>query len=401
MTRRTKVSSDSSVTEPPKPKNRRKIPYPIPTTHQDTTNEETEEASQSDEQNDNDPDEQHTTYTDSSEPRNHFYDSESDPLTEFTPEGNSFDDETAASLNSVSNSSTAAYLNIAPLPIFRGGTNECPVTHLSRFAKVCRANNALSESMMVRIFPVTLDNEAAVWYDLNIEPYPSLTWEEIKSSFLDFYHRTELVEQFRFELRTIKMGDTESIQGYYLRLQWILKRWPDHGISEGLLKGIFIDGLREDFQDWIVPQRPGSLEEALRLALTWEQVQSIRASRKKKVKCGFCEGEHEEKMCEIRERMKRLWVESCCGGEKEVKENKEVGLSRKELVITGAGNGGGSGRQLGEEEESNKGEGGKKKGQCQCWKHQCWKKNLERNNSLLKNLERNNSLLDRSSAAAE
>jgi hypothetical protein len=58
----------------------------------------------------------------------------------------------------------ASYMNIAPLPIFRGAPDECPVTHLSRFTKVCRANNASAIDMMMRIFPVTLEDEAALWY---------------------------------------------------------------------------------------------------------------------------------------------------------------------------------------------------------------------------------------------
>lgn len=60
----------------------------------------------------------------------------------------------------------ASYMNIAPLPIFRGAPDECPVTHLSRFTKVCRANNASAIDMMMRIFPVTLEDEAALWYHL-------------------------------------------------------------------------------------------------------------------------------------------------------------------------------------------------------------------------------------------
>lgn len=35
-------------------------------------------------------------------------------------------------------------------------------------------------------------------------------------------------------------------------------KWPDYDLSENLLKKVFIDGLREDFLDWVIPQRPYS-----------------------------------------------------------------------------------------------------------------------------------------------
>ncbi|KAK8562345.1 hypothetical protein V6N13_019638 [Hibiscus sabdariffa] len=46
---------------------------------------------------------------------------------------------------------------------------ERPVTHLIRFAKVCRVNNASTVETMMRISPVTFDKEAGLWYYLNIE----------------------------------------------------------------------------------------------------------------------------------------------------------------------------------------------------------------------------------------
>nr|DAD21197.1 TPA_asm: hypothetical protein HUJ06_022660 [Nelumbo nucifera] len=400
------ISASSSAMEIPRCKHRRRIPPH----HGTTTHESYEtEASRSESSypyqhdvDDDDQDDQNTIYSQSDSvtgtPRNRFVPPEYDSESEFITESSAVD-QSAASLNLSINSpnlkqattSTTAYVNIAPLPIFRGTPEECPVTHLSRFAKVCRANNAWSIDMMMKIFPVTLDNEAALWYDLNIEPNPSLSWEEIKVAFTQAYRRTEFVDQFRSELMKLRQGDGESVQAYYLRMLWILRRWPDHGIPDGLLRGIFIDGLREDFQDWIVPQKPNSLSDAFRLALTWEQAQSIRAARNKKnvtlSKCGFCEGPHEEQTCDIRERMRELWIQSkekrMRGGLSSPAESlpsnpatvKEFVRSVSAVTSDGVG-------QIGEGEDKEEGGllGGKKKAQCQCWKHQCWKK-LERNNS--------------------
>ena len=282
----------------------------------------------------------------------------------------------AKSLSNSPATQLSSYMNIAPLPIFRGAPNESPVTHLSRFAKVCRANNASTIDMVMRIFPVTLEDEAALWYDLNVEPYlPSLNWEDVKSSFLHAYQKIELVDRLRSELMAINQGDEESVRSYFLRLQWILNQWPDHGLGDGLLKGVFVDGLREDFRDRIVPHKPNSLNEALRLAFEFEQVQSIRPVRKRAaLKCGFCDGVHEELGdCEVRESMRELWRKN---KEEEINwsDDDEVGKAFVRSVSIGAGKNGG---------DDGKEEGGKKKSRCQCWKHQCWKKKLDRNSSFV------------------
>ncbi|KAK9285433.1 hypothetical protein L1049_024626 [Liquidambar formosana] len=204
-----------------------------------------------------------------------------------------------------------------------GTPDECPVTHLSRFTKVCRANNAASIEMMMRIFPITLENEAALWYDLNIEPYASLSWEEIKSSFMEAYRRNELVDQFRSELMMINQGGKET---------------------------------------------------------------SIRAARRKDLKCGFCDGPHKELGCEIREKMRGLWLKSNEKALTVCSARIESDVAAKELVRSlSMGTSSVVGKQDNVEDEKEEGGmlGWKKKSQCQCWKHQCWKKKFERNNSLV------------------
>ncbi|KAH1038421.1 hypothetical protein J1N35_040164 [Gossypium stocksii] len=92
------------------------------------------------------------------------------------------------------------------------------------FKQVCCANNASSVEMRMRVFPVTL-HEAGLW--------------RIK---------TQVKEQLRNELAMMNQGSEECARSYFLRLQWLLQRWPDHGISEILMKDIFVDGLRRNFR---------------------------------------------------------------------------------------------------------------------------------------------------------
>ncbi|KAI3439895.1 14_3_3 domain-containing protein [Psidium guajava] len=260
------------------------------------------------------------------------------------------------------------YVHVAPMPVFRGTDEECPVAHLSRFAKVCRANNADSPDTMSRIFPVTLEREAALWYDLNIEPYRSLLgWDDVKASFLQAYQKIELLDQLRSQLTTLNQGRDECVRSYFLRLQLILQRWPDHGLPDGLVKGIFVDGLSGELQEWIVPQRPESLDDVLRLAFEYEQVKGVKGlSVDGAGECGFCGGPHGENGCEVRERMRGLWLES--------KERKmRVGLV-KESERGGGDHGEDVGRSV------SIGSTSLRKSQCQCWKHQCSRKKLESSN---------------------
>ncbi|RRT59216.1 hypothetical protein B296_00010065 [Ensete ventricosum] len=272
-----------------------------------------------------------------------------------------------------SDSIQPSYINVAPLPVFRGEPSECPVAHLARFDRVCRANNATSVDTLVRIFPVTLDGDAALWYDLAVERCrPAMLWPDIRSAFLQAFTRPDFADRARSELMSMRQRDGEGVNSYHLRLQWILRKWPDHGFPDALLKGIFIDGLKEDYQDWILPQRPEKLADAVRLALSWEQARSVREARRGnidgggEVKCGFCDGDHEERGCEVRRRMKELWLRS--------KEGVVPVLSPSMSLVRRGGGGDEGEGALGRTGSMRRG------GQCQCWKHQCWKK-LDRSSS--------------------
>ncbi|KAL3754734.1 hypothetical protein ACJRO7_001921 [Eucalyptus globulus] len=268
------------------------------------------------------------------------------------------------------------YVHVAPMPVFRGAPEECPVAHLSRFAKVCRANNADSPDAMMRIFPVTLEREAALWYDLNIEPYrPSLGWDDVRASFAQAYQKAELQDQLRSQLATLNQGRGECVRSYFLRLQLILQRWPDHGLPEGLVRGIFLDGLSGELQEWVLPQRPESLDDALRLAIGYEQVKGVKGPGPGPGgECGFCGGPHEEQEggCEVRERMRALWLES---------KEKAMGVGlvkeRESESESGAGD-----RSEAAGGSASFGAISLRRSLCQCWKHQCSRKRLERSKSL-------------------
>lgn len=80
-------------------------------------------------------------------------------------------------------------------------------------------NNTSSTEMQKSIFPVTLEEEFVLWYDLNIKIYYlSLSWEETKLSFLQAYYEIEPVEELNSELIGIHQGEKEHARSYFLKL---------------------------------------------------------------------------------------------------------------------------------------------------------------------------------------
>uniref|UniRef100_A0A7N0RGP3 Retrotransposon gag domain-containing protein n=1 Tax=Kalanchoe fedtschenkoi TaxID=63787 RepID=A0A7N0RGP3_KALFE len=258
-------------------------------------------------------------------------------------------------------SRSGSYINVAAYPVFRGRSGECPFKHLSRFGKVCCANGADLIEMMVRIFPVTLEDEAALWYDLNIEPYfHSLSWKNIKASFSEAYGKHQ--ELAECELMLIFQKEDESVRSYMLRFQFLL-RSGGNGLSDSALRSVFVEGLVEEIRSFVVGKKPESLDDALRLAFEFEKLMEIRAARKVLVDSRNARrnGVSTSSVEEIASELARcasigassLGLRGCAEEEEDVKQIGG-GLHRKQQ---------------------------KKGNECRCSKHQCHKKRLERNNS--------------------
>ncbi|KAK1662969.1 hypothetical protein QYE76_051128 [Lolium multiflorum] len=270
---------------------------------------------------------------------------------------------------------TGSYVAVAPLPVFRGDPGECPAAHLARFDRVCRANNAASTADAARIFPASLDADAALWYDLTTSSSPP-QWRAVRAAFLDFFRPPGAADRARAELMSLRQRPGEAVNRYHLRMQGILRRFPDGGagVPDAFLTSAFVHGLRAEFQDWVAPQRPDALHDAVALALSWERAESLREARRAAMaaagngdsvtRCGFCGAEgHEEPGCEVRKRMMELWLRSSGSS-----SNARGGAMAGKVTVD-AEEGGGSAR-LGRLESAVS----TRSAQCQCRKHQCAKK---------------------------
>ncbi|CAO2161524.1 unnamed protein product [Urochloa humidicola] len=282
-----------------------------------------------------------------------------------------------------------SYVAAAPLPVFRGDAGECPDAHLARFDRVRRANGAATPSAAARIFPASLDGDAALWYDLAASgagagaededaPPPPPPWHAVRAAFLDFFRAPGAAERARGELAALRQGAGEAVNRYHLRMQGILRRCGELGADipggDASLRDAFVGGLRAEFQDWVAPQRPAALDEAVALALSWERAESVHEARRAAKaaaagaavdRCSFCcEEGHEEARCEVRTGMRELWRRSSSG----------VGRGGGGAVAVngeqGEGDGGGGSMalaRLGSAVST-------RSTQCQCRKHQCAKK---------------------------
>ena len=275
-----------------------------------------------------------------------------------------------------------SYFAVAPLPVFRGDPGECPDAHLARFDRVCRASifPAVTPAAAARIFTASLDDAAALWHDLTTsvdEGSPPPPWHAVRAAFLDFFRPPDAADRAREELVSLRQGPGETVNRYHLRMQGILLRCSDSGADipdDAFLKAAFVDGLRAEFQDWVVPQVLETLEDTVALALSLERAESVREARRVAKaacaavgRCSFCDAEgHEEAQCEVRVRMKKLW-RSSSGGSSSGRGGGAAAAKDGERAEEEWGGGNMALARLASAASA-------RSTQCQCRKHQCGKK---------------------------
>ena len=116
---------------------------------------------------------------------------------------------------------------------FTGHPTEDPNEHLGRFlrmANTVKLNDVRPEVIKLHLFPFSLRDIAAIWYESL--PYGSVdTWEELIEAYLGRFFPPSLTSERRREIIVFQQGEDESLYVAWERFKRLLKRCPMHGID--------------------------------------------------------------------------------------------------------------------------------------------------------------------------
>ena len=116
---------------------------------------------------------------------------------------------------------------------FTGHPIEDPNEHMGRFlrmANTVKLNGVRPEVIKIHLFPFSLRDIAATWYESL--PYGSVnTWEELVESYLGRIFPPSLTTKRRREIIVFKKGEDESLYIAWERYKRLLKRCPMHSID--------------------------------------------------------------------------------------------------------------------------------------------------------------------------
>ena len=116
---------------------------------------------------------------------------------------------------------------------FIGHPTEDPNENLGRFlrmANTVKLNGLRPEVIKLHLFPFSLRDIAATWYESL--PYGSVdTWEELIEAYLGRFFPPSLTSERRREIIVFQQGEDESLYVAWERFKRLLKRCPMHGID--------------------------------------------------------------------------------------------------------------------------------------------------------------------------
>ena len=115
---------------------------------------------------------------------------------------------------------------------FIGHPTEDPNEYLGRFprmANTVKLNGVRPEVIKLHLFPFSLRDIAATWYESL--PYGSFdTWEELIEAYLGRFFPPSLTSERHREIIVFQQGEDESLYVAWERFKRLLKRCPMHGI---------------------------------------------------------------------------------------------------------------------------------------------------------------------------
>ncbi|XP_022897561.1 uncharacterized protein LOC111411243 [Olea europaea var. sylvestris] len=128
---------------------------------------------------------------------------------------------------------------------FYGLPHENPNTQISKFLRNCQnfyAPRVNEDAIKLRLFPFTLRDTALEW--LYAEPHASITtWEELIRKFCNKFFPPARVAKIRLEIQTFQQKEGESYHETWNRFNELMRKCPNHGITQGNQVHYFYTGL--------------------------------------------------------------------------------------------------------------------------------------------------------------
>ena len=99
-----------------------------------------------------------------------------------------------------------------------------------RMPNTVKLNGARPEVIKLQLFPFSLRDVAATWFDSL--PVGSVnTWEELVEAYMSRFFSPALTAERRGEIIVFKQGEDESLYTAWERFKRLLKRCSMHGID--------------------------------------------------------------------------------------------------------------------------------------------------------------------------
>ncbi|GJR58558.1 reverse transcriptase domain-containing protein [Tanacetum coccineum] len=144
----------------------------------------------------------------------------------------------------------STHLNMIRENKFDGYLRANPHGHIREFLAICnmfKYGETQSEAVKLLIFPFSLCDKAKIWFnELNEESITS--WEQMRRAFINRFFPHSLFNRLLLEIRNFSQNVCESLTEAWLRLNNMLRKCHEHGLTKGAIIQIFYHGLNEPTQ---------------------------------------------------------------------------------------------------------------------------------------------------------
>lgn len=157
------------------------------------------------------------------------------------------------------------------MPVFDGNDPDGWILRVERYFKFYR----LTEEEMLEAVAVAMDGDALRWYQWENKRHPIRRWADLKVFILRHFRSSNggsLYEQW------LATNQTSTVNEY--RRKFIETAAPLEQVSEDMLLGHFINGLKEEIKAEVRLLHPVSLEQAMELAVRVEEKLRVSGYRR-------------------------------------------------------------------------------------------------------------------------